>query len=116
MRCRIIIRAGAAIFPFFFHADQGRGGRVENEAETRGWRVFAKSFAQPLRETDGGGGRMEREMTSCAWSVLPAIFISAAFRVFRPAIGFILCRINPGDNSPRRSIMQLRTTVRINSF
>lgn len=57
MRCRIIIRAGAAIFPFFFHADQGRGGRVENEAETRGWRVFAKSFAQPLRETDGGGGR-----------------------------------------------------------
>lgn len=82
-------------------------------------RVCEKFCATLCASRDGrmvGGRGMEREMTSCAWSVLPAIFISAAFRVFRPGIGFILCRINPGDNSPRRSIMQLRTTVRINSF
>lgn len=38
---------------------------MENEAETRGWRVFAKSFAQPLSRDgrmDGGDGKGDDEL------------------------------------------------------
>lgn len=52
----------------------------------------AKTFVQPLSVESRG---REKGMASCAWSVLGAIFIFAAFRVFRPVSGLFYAGLIP---------------------